>query len=68
MAITVEKGLVQVVPEFSSFRLVAPSLQLGEVGPCLVQGTWFPSCLLLEGTGSCQTPLGHNRWPAVPGV
>jgi hypothetical protein len=36
------------------FRLVAPPLQLGVVGPHLVWGVWFPSRLLLEGTGRIQ--------------
>jgi hypothetical protein len=59
---------VQVVPGFSSFKLVAPFLQSGEVGPCLVRCTWFPSRLPLEGTRSYQIRLGHNRWPIVPEV
>jgi hypothetical protein len=33
------------------FRLVATPLQLGVVGPCLVRDGWFPSHLLLVGTG-----------------
>jgi hypothetical protein len=34
------------------FRLVTPPLGIGVVGPYLVQGgAWFPSRLLLEGTG-----------------
>jgi hypothetical protein len=45
------KGLVQIAPGFSSFKLVVLSLQLGEVGPYLVRGTWFPNCLPREGTG-----------------
>jgi hypothetical protein len=32
-------------------RLAAPPLQLGVVGPYLVQGVLFPSHLPLEGTG-----------------
>jgi hypothetical protein len=36
------------------FRLVAPPLQPGVVGPYLVQGVSFPSHLLLEGTGHIQ--------------
>jgi hypothetical protein len=32
------------------FRLMAPPLQPGVVGPCLVWGAWFSSHLLLEGT------------------
>jgi hypothetical protein len=33
------------------FRLVTPPLQPGVVVPYLVWGVWFPSHLLLEGTG-----------------
>jgi hypothetical protein len=36
------------------FRLVAPPLQLGVVGPYPVHGTWFPSHLSLEGNGWIQ--------------
>jgi hypothetical protein len=36
------------------FRLVAPLLQPGVVGPYLVRGVWFPSHLLLEGTSRVQ--------------
>jgi hypothetical protein len=36
------------------FRLVAPPLQLRVVGPYLVQCVWFPSRLLLNGTGHIQ--------------
>jgi hypothetical protein len=36
------------------FRLVVPHLQLEVVGPYPVQGTWFPSCLLLEGIDRIQ--------------
>jgi hypothetical protein len=36
------------------FRMVAPPLQLGVVGPNLVLGAWFPSYLPLEGTGRIQ--------------
>jgi hypothetical protein len=36
------------------FRLVAPPLQLGVVGPYRIRGTWFPSCLPLVGTGRIQ--------------
>jgi hypothetical protein len=50
------------------FRLVVPPLQLGVIGPYLVQGTWFPSHLPLEGTKSYSNCLGRNRRPAVPGV
>jgi hypothetical protein len=50
------------VPEF---RLVVPPIQPVAVGPYPVQGTWFPSYLLLEGTGSYPYLLGHNRHPAV---
>jgi hypothetical protein len=32
------------------FRLVAPPLQPGVVGPYLIYGAWFPSHLPLEGT------------------
>jgi hypothetical protein len=35
-------------------RLVTPPLQAGVVGPYLVQGVWFLSHLLLEGTGRIQ--------------
>jgi hypothetical protein len=40
------------------FRLVAPPLQPGVVGPYLAWGVWFLSHLLLGGTGSIQ-----NFWP-----
>jgi hypothetical protein len=50
------------------FRLVAPPLQLGVVGPYLVWSIWFPSRLLLEGTRSYPDSLGHNRWHVVHGV
>jgi hypothetical protein len=33
------------------FRLVAPPLQPGVVGPHLVRGAWFSNRLSLEGTG-----------------
>jgi hypothetical protein len=33
------------------FRLVAPPLQPGVVGPYSVWGIWFSNHLLLEGTG-----------------
>jgi hypothetical protein len=33
------------------FRLVAPPLQSGVVGPYLILGVWIPSCLPLEQTG-----------------
>jgi membrane-associated phospholipid phosphatase len=39
------------LPGFVLFRLVAPPPQSGVVGPYLAQGVWFPSHLLLEGTG-----------------
>jgi hypothetical protein len=32
------------------FRLVAPLVQIGVVGPYLVHGTWFPSHIPLERT------------------
>jgi hypothetical protein len=35
-------------------RLVAPPLQTGVVGPYPVRGVWFPSRLLLDGTGRIQ--------------
>jgi hypothetical protein len=62
------KGLVQIIPEFSSFKLVVLPLQPGEVGPYPVRGTYFPSRLLLEGTRLYSDLLGHNWWPTVPGV
>jgi hypothetical protein len=37
------------------------------VGPYLVRGTLFPTCLPLEGIGS-YPDLGCNQWPAVSGV
>jgi hypothetical protein len=49
------------------FRLVTHPLQLGVVGPYLLWGVWFPSRLLLERMVVSKI-LGHNRWPAVPGV
>jgi hypothetical protein len=33
------------------FRLVAPPLNPGAVGPYPIRGAWFPSHLPLEGTG-----------------
>jgi hypothetical protein len=36
------------------FWMVAPPLQPGAVGSYLVWGAWFPSHLLLEGTGHIQ--------------
>jgi hypothetical protein len=38
------------LPGLVLFRLVAPPLQVGVVGPYPVWGVWFPSRLLLEGT------------------
>jgi hypothetical protein len=52
------KGFVQVALGFSSFKLVVPSLQLGEVGPYLEGGTWFPSHLLLEANYAVSDSLG----------
>jgi hypothetical protein len=43
---------VQIVSEFSSFKLVVSPLQSGAVGPYSVWGTWFPSHLSLEETRS----------------
>jgi hypothetical protein len=37
------------------FRLVVPPLKPEVMGPYLVWGGWFPSRLLLEGTGRIQT-------------
>jgi hypothetical protein len=37
-------------PSLVLFKLVSPPLQSGVVGPYLVRGAWFPSCLPLEGT------------------
>jgi hypothetical protein len=45
------KVKVWITPGFSFFRLVAPPLQPGVAGPYLAQAIWFPSYLLLEGTG-----------------
>jgi hypothetical protein len=39
------------LPGLVLFRLVAPPLQLGVMGPYPIRGVWFPSHLLLEGTG-----------------
>jgi hypothetical protein len=36
------------------YRLVAPPLQPGVVGPYSVWGAWFPNCVPLEGTGRIQ--------------
>jgi hypothetical protein len=46
------EGLVWIVLEFSSFKLVFPPLQLGAVGPYPVRGPWFPSYFCWAVTGS----------------
>jgi hypothetical protein len=46
-----EERWCELLPGSVHFRLVAPPLRPGVVGPYLVQGVWFPSRLLLEGTG-----------------
>jgi hypothetical protein len=43
--------MVSIAPGFSFFRLVAPTLQPGVVGPCPVWAVWLPSHLLLDRTG-----------------
>jgi hypothetical protein len=46
------------------FRLVTPPLQLVVVGPYPIQGIWFSSRLLLEGTSRIQNlgtkPVAHG--------
>jgi hypothetical protein len=42
------------LPGLVLFRLVAPPLHPGVLGPCLVWGVSFPSRLLLEGTDHIQ--------------
>jgi hypothetical protein len=41
------KRWCELLPGLTLFRLVAPSLLPRVVGPYLVCGVWFPSCLLL---------------------
>jgi hypothetical protein len=49
------------------FKLVAPPLQPRGIGPCPVRGVWFSAaCCWREPIMS--RILGHNWWPAVPGV
>jgi hypothetical protein len=43
--------MAQIALGFSSFYVGGPLLQLRVVGPYPVWGVWFPSRLLLEGTG-----------------
>jgi hypothetical protein len=40
---------MRIAPGLVLLKLVAHPLQPGGVGPCPVQGVWFPSCLPLEG-------------------
>jgi hypothetical protein len=49
-----EKRRCGLLPGLVIFKLVAPPLQLGVLGPYLVQGIWFPGPMLLEGTGHIQ--------------
>jgi hypothetical protein len=44
------KGLVRIVPEISSFKLIVLLLQLGVVRPYLIHDTYFLSHLSLEET------------------
>jgi hypothetical protein len=53
------------MPEFSSFKLAAPPLQPGAVGPYPVRGTWFPNSLPLEGIGSYPDLLSRNQRSVV---
>jgi hypothetical protein len=41
----------RLLPGLVLFRLVIPPLQPKVMGPYVIHGTWFPSHLLLEGTG-----------------
>jgi hypothetical protein len=59
------EGRYESFPDLIRFRLVAPPLQSGVVGPYLVQGTWFPSHLPLEGTCRIQI-FGRDRRPTLP--
>jgi hypothetical protein len=49
-----EERLPELLLGLVYFRLVVPPLQPRVVGPYLVRGVWFPSRLLLEGTGRIQ--------------
>jgi hypothetical protein len=46
-----EKRWCRLLPDLVLFRLVAPTLQPGVVGPCPVWVVWLPSHLLLDRTG-----------------
>jgi hypothetical protein len=63
-----EKGLVWMSSGLVLFSLVVPHFQTGVVGSYPIRSIWFPSHLLLEGTGSYPDFLGLNRWPMVPRV
>jgi hypothetical protein len=55
-------------PSLILFRLVAPPLQSGVVGPYVVWGTWFPNHLPPEGAGHIQifwAVTGNSRYPRV---
>jgi hypothetical protein len=48
--------------------MVVPPLQPGVVGQYPVRVVWLSNHLALQGAGSYLDFLGHNWWPAVPGV
>jgi hypothetical protein len=62
------KELVQIMPGFSSFKLVVSPLQPGAVESNPVRDPRLSSHLPLEGIGSYLDLLNHNRRPAVPKV
>jgi hypothetical protein len=64
----VEKWWCGYLPRLVLFRLVAPSLQLGEVGSFSGMGCLVPQLFAIEENRSYPVRLGRNRWPTVPGV
>jgi hypothetical protein len=50
------------------FRLVAPPLQSGVVGPFPGTGCMVPQSFVVGGNWSYPRFLGHNQWPTVPEV
>jgi hypothetical protein len=55
------KGLVRIVPEISSFKLIVLLLQLGVVGPYSIHDTCFLSHLPLEETCLYPDLLVRNK-------
>jgi hypothetical protein len=62
------RGVLSQLLRLVLVRLVASSLELGEVESFFGMGSLVPELFAAGGNLSYQEFLGHNRWPAVPRV